>query len=249
MSDAAAATVPGRRALRRWLHFAVNTPLHPKWLVVRHRAERIRWVASRAGGLVLDVGCAGSALRPMLRCERYVGLDHPETAVGLYRTRPDAFADASHLPIVDASVDTVLLVDVLEHVLEPDTALAEAARVIKPGGKVLITMPFSYPMHDQPHDFQRWTVHGWKHRLRRAGLKAVVIEENGSAAEAAAANLCMALAQGGLEALARRSWRAIAMVLLPPLVLASNLCGLLAGWLLPARDFMPAGYLVEAQRL
>jgi len=247
MSDAAGAA-PRRPALRRWLDFALRTPLHPQWLVVRHRVERMRWIAARARGAVLDVGCAGSTMRPLLRCDRYVGLDYPTTALGLYRTRPDVFGDAARLPIADASLDTVLLVDVIEHLSEPEAALAEAARVVKPEGRVLITMPFAYPMHDQPHDYQRWTRHGWTHRLRRAGLEAVAIEENGNAAQAAAANLSMALAQGGLDAIARPGWRVVALALLPLLVLVANAYGWLASWLLPTRELMPAGYLVEAKR-
>lgn len=249
MSDAAPAPRQALRArLRRWLGFALRTPLHPQWLVARHHRDRTTWVATRARGAVLDVGCADAAIRPHLRCERYHGMDYPATAVQLYGTRPDVFGDASRLPFAGACLDTVMLLDVLEHLREPDAALAEAARVLKPAGRLLVTVPFAYPMHDQPHDYQRWTGHGVAHRLGRAGLEAVVIEEKGHAAETAAANFCMALAQGGLDAVVARSWRMIWLPLLPPLVLAANLFGVIGHWLLPTRQFMPGGYYVEARR-
>jgi SAM-dependent methyltransferase len=245
---AGAAPTSARRRWRRWLAFALHTPLHPQWLVARHHRGRTRWVAERARGAVLDVGCADRAIAAHLRCESYHGLDYPATAVNLYGTRPDVFGDAGRLPFADASLDTVMLLDVVEHLAEPDAALAEAARVLKPAGRVLVTVPFAYPMHDQPYDFQRWTAHGWNRRLQRAGLQAVSLEEKGNAAEAAAANLCMALAQGALDALAARSWRVLGLVPLPLLIVATNLYGVVAGWLLPTRDFMPGGYYVEARR-
>ena len=244
--NASAQGVRGR--LRRYLGFALRTPLHPQWLVARHNRGRTAWAARRATGTVLDVGCADAAVRAHLRCERYYGLDYPATAVQLYGTRPDVFGDASRLPFADASLDTVLLLDVMEHLQEPAAALAEAARVLKPAGRLLITVPFAYPMHDQPHDFQRWTAHGLAYQLKRAGLDPVAIEEKGSAAEAAAANLCMALAQGGVDALTARSWRIVWLAMLPLLILATNLYGVLGAWLLPTRGFMPGGYYVEARR-
>lgn len=246
MAEAPAGQVSVSGRLRRALEFLLRTPLHPQWLVVRHMRDRIPWVARHARGTVLDVGCAHATIRAHLRCERYYGLDYPATALHLYGTRPDIFGDASRLPVADACVDTVLLIEVVEHLREPGAALAEAARVLKPGGRLLMTVPFAYPLHDQPHDFQRWTAHGVAHQLQRAGLRPVTIEETGSAIAVAAGNLSMALAKGGLDAIAARSWRMAGVVLLPPLILAANLYGVIVAWLFPARGFMPSGYNVEA---
>lgn len=243
-------TEPGslRRRLRRILAPLVATPLHPQWAVARQHRGRTAWVAARARGDVLDVGCAGAAIRTALaHCDRYCGLDYPTTASGLYGTRPELYGDARKLPFADASFDTVLLLDVLEHIAEPEAALAEARRVLRADGGLLVTIPFAYPMHDQPHDYQRLTEHGLRDRLRRAGFREVAIDEAGSAAEAAAASLCMALAQGGIDALAARGWRRLWLPLLPPLVLLANLVGWLAQRVLPTRHLMPGGYYVQAR--
>ena len=248
MTAPALATPTVRSHLRRAMGWFLGTPLHPQWLVVRHMRERIPWVARHAAGTVLDVGCAHSTIRSHLRCDRYYGLDYPATATHLYGTRPDIFGDASRLPVADAAVDTVLLIDVVEHLREPGAALREAARVLKPGGRLLMTVPFAYPLHDQPHDFQRWTTHGVAHQLEQAGLRPVAIEETGNAVAVAAGNLSMALAQGGLDAIAARSWRVVGVALLPLLILAANLYGVIVAWLFPARAFMPSGYNVEATR-
>lgn len=224
------------------------TPFHPQWLVTRQHAGRTAWVAAKARGEVLDVGCAEGLIRGALRSStRYVGLDYLTTASALYRTRPDVYGDACRLPFADASFDSVLLLDVLEHVANPESALAEARRVLRPDGRLVLTIPFAYPLHDQPHDFQRLTEHGLRDRLQRAGLPRAEVKEVGTASEAAAASLCMALAQGAIDALAARSWRTLLLPALPPVMLLVNLLGLAGAALIPAVRLMPGAYYVEAR--
>ncbi len=184
----------------------------------------------------------------MTNCSSYHGLDYPTTAVGLYDTRPDVFGDGCRLPFADESFDTILLLDVLEHISEPEAALAEARRVMRSDGRLLMTIPFAYPLHDQPHDYQRYTEHGLAYRVRRAGLHVALIREVGSATEAASGNLAMALAQGGIDALTARSWRILWLPALPLVVLLVNLTGWVFARLLPTRQMMPGAYYVEARR-
>ena len=238
-----------RQRLRHSLRPLLSTPLHPQWLVARQNRGRTAWIAQRATGDALDIGCANREIKPALSgCSSYLGLDYPATATGMYKSRPDVFGDARCLPFADASFDTILLLDVLEHVAYPESVLAEAARVMRRGGRLLLTIPFAYPMHDVPHDFQRFTEHGLAHRIRECGLHATVIHEVGNASEAASANLAMALAQGLIDAMSGRTWRSMWLPLVPPLVAAINMFGWLSGHLLPARGFMPAAYYVEARR-
>jgi SAM-dependent methyltransferase len=61
------------------------------------------------------------------------------------------------LPFADAEFDTVLLASVLEHVARPDTAWREAARVLRPGGHIMVSVPFLYWVHEMPHDYYRYT--------------------------------------------------------------------------------------------
>lgn len=86
-------------------------------------------------------------------------------------------ADVMDLPFVDRSVDIVIAVSLLEHVPEPETALAEIKRVLKPGGYFYCSVPFMYPFHSAPRDYSRFT-HSWfRHRLEnfvivRSGIDA-----------------------------------------------------------------------------
>jgi SAM-dependent methyltransferase len=238
-----------RRWLRRWLLPLQRTPVHPQWLVKRRGGRRLSWVSQLASGYVLDIGCAGGGVFSVLdKVDGYCGLDYPATASGLYGTRPDIFADAACLPLADASFDTVLMLDVLEHVREPEAALAEASRVLRSGGRLLLIIPFAYPMHDQPHDYQRITEHGLVHRLHKAGLVVNQLCEAGGAGEAAASNFAIALSQGGIDAIQARSWRILLLPLLPLCVVAANLAGWLSSRLFPTEHLAPGSYYVEAIR-
>lgn len=241
--------MPLLKRLRGSLAFLVATPLHPQWHAGRLRRCRNAWLSTRAKGRALDVGCADRSIGSVLgSLESYLGMDYPGTANALYGTRPDVYGDASRLPFADGAFDCVLLLDVLEHVDMPEAALAEAARVLRPGGDLLLTIPFAYPLHDLPHDFQRFTQVGLRRRLDAAGLRVEELEEAGGGIEAAALNLNLTLAYGTVRALAAR--RLAGLVALPLLLAIPfiNLSGALLSWWLPAADFLPGAYFVRATR-
>jgi len=72
----------------------------------------------------------------------------------------DLVCDVSRLPLEDDSVDVLLNVSVLEHVPEPERVIAEARRVLKPGGLIYTDVPFVVGFHASPHDYHRWTDQG-----------------------------------------------------------------------------------------
>jgi len=78
----------------------------------------------------------------------------------------DIVADICALPFKDSSIDGVICEDVLEHISHTNRLLKEMSRVIKPGGTVILKIPFLYPYHSSPEDFFRWTKDGMKHTLK-----------------------------------------------------------------------------------
>jgi SAM-dependent methyltransferase len=241
--------MPLLKRLRGSLEFLVDTPFHPQWLAGRLRRRRNAWLAVRAKGHALDVGCADRSVGTVLgSLESYLGMDYPDTANTLYGTRPDVYGDASRLPFADGAFDCVLLLDVLEHIDMPEAAMAETSRVLRPGGELLLTIPFAYPLHDLPHDFQRFTRVGLWRRLDAAGLRVEELEEAGGGIGAAALSVNLTLAYGIFRALAARRFAGVVAL---PLLLAIpfiNLSGALLSWLLPVPDFLPGAYFVRATR-
>jgi SAM-dependent methyltransferase len=122
-----------------------------------------------AGARVLDAGAGDAPYAPLFAHCAYVTQDWPGS---VHAGARDAgiVADLHALPVEDARFDAVLCTEVLEHVAEPARALAELARVLVPGGRLLVTVPFVNELHEEPHDHYRYTSHGLRGLLERAGF-------------------------------------------------------------------------------
>ena len=72
----------------------------------------------------------------------------------------DLVADAASLPMLNACADLAVLEAVLEHVPDPVKVVAECRRVLKPGGRLFIFVPFMQPGHQAPSDYYRWNSAG-----------------------------------------------------------------------------------------
>jgi SAM-dependent methyltransferase len=221
-----------------------RTPFHPQWLMPK---RTVAAAIKSCRGRVLDIGAANGWLADELDSSaQYIALDYPATAVGLYRTRPHVFADACAMPFADESVDAVACYEVMEHVPRPDDVLAEVARVLAPGGFAEFTMPYFYPIHDAPHDYQRWTRHGWRRSLEQAGLVAEAVEVRGHSLHAAGVAVCLAMAgpfQGG-KLLRTLLGVPVLLVVLP----AVNLIAWVVSRIWPSWDAMSIGYRVLARK-
>lgn len=81
-------------------------------------------------------------------------------------TNPNICADAAQVPLSKKSVDCIICTEVLEHLPNPQSCVDEMHRLLKDGGVVFATVPFFYPVHADPHDFQRFTEDGLHHLFR-----------------------------------------------------------------------------------
>jgi SAM-dependent methyltransferase len=117
--------------------------------------ERVRRAMERYGPAdpkVLEVGSGSGLLQDVVR--DYTGLDIAETAACYYH-KPFVAASADSLPFADDTFDAVWSVWVLEHLTNPERALAEMRRVVRPGG-ILVLMP--------AWNVSRWAARGYQHR-------------------------------------------------------------------------------------
>ena len=89
--------------------------------------------------------------------------------------RPHIAGSALELPVCDVSFDTVFSSQVLEHVPEPWRMVEEMARVLKPGGCLLLSAPHIWGLHEVPHDYFRFTCYGLQHLAERAGLEVLEV--------------------------------------------------------------------------
>lgn len=89
-------------------------------------------------------------------------------------------------PFSDCEFDTIILSDVLEHIPVPEDLWAEMARILSINGKIILNVPFYYSLHEQPHDYYRYTEFALKRYVERSGLKLIRMEAIGGAIEVVA---------------------------------------------------------------
>lgn len=124
-------------------------------------------------GTVHDIG-GGADPQDRARFRNYVMIDVNETY------KPDIVADIQALPFADASLEAVLCLDVLEHVEDPFKAVSELRRVMKPGAKMLASVPFIWPYHAEPPlygDYWRFSQDGLRTLFR--GFSSIEIVKKG----------------------------------------------------------------------
>jgi SAM-dependent methyltransferase len=164
--------------------------------------EYLRRHADRIGGRLLDLGAGNRPFADWYepRCSSAISTDIAAHD-GL-----SALSTAELLPFADRSFDTVLATEVLEHVTDHEATLDEIVRVLAPGGRVVVTVPFLYPIHEAPHDHRRLTSHGLEAALTRRGLVIDDLSAKGGAFTLAA-NVVSTVAVAAVRAAAARAVR------------------------------------------
>lgn len=126
--------------------------------------------AKESFGRLLDYGCGGSPYRELFHAEKYIRADYVDCG------DLDCLIPADgRLALPDNSCDAVLSTQVLEHVFSPRVYLAEALRVLRPGGKLILTTHGIWEDHGCPYDFRRWTYDGLCRELEESGFQVTKI--------------------------------------------------------------------------
>jgi ubiquinone/menaquinone biosynthesis C-methylase UbiE len=133
-------------------------------------------------GTLLDVGSGVMPYRSFIlensKVTRYIGLDFP---AGKYADQvfPDLVWNGLHIPLEEAAVECVMATEVLEHCPDPYAVINEIHRVLKPGGSFFFTVPFLWPLHDNPYDEYRYTPFSLHRLLEGVGFCNIDIRASG----------------------------------------------------------------------
>jgi SAM-dependent methyltransferase len=125
--------------------------------------------ATAEGARVLDVGAGDAPYRELFAHTEYRTTDW-EQSPHEGAEHVDFVGPAEQLPVADAAFDVALCTQVLEHVPEPARVLAELARVLRPGGRLYLSVPLVWELHEMPHDYFRYTSRGIEHLLGATGF-------------------------------------------------------------------------------
>jgi len=195
--------------------------------------------AHRNGRRTLDLGCGRSPNATAF--PNRVGVDVVAEA-GVH-----IIADAHHLPFAPRSFEQIVCSEVLEHLSDPALAASEMARVLASGGKLVLTTPFVYPIHEAPHDYQRLTAYGLRRLFSLAGFDVQEVRELFTEEQTVAILLQRVAFQRRDSALRHYLYLLLAHLLyrLPTPIRSQryqNISRSIAG------SFLTAGYLLLAQR-
>jgi SAM-dependent methyltransferase len=123
-----------------------------------------------ASSTILDVGAGDAPYRELFADLNYRTCDWEHS---LYDTRPDILAHAGRIPLDDGGLDAIMSTQMLEHVPEPWLVIEEFFRVLRPGGRLWLTAPMVWYLHEEPYDYYRYTAHGLRFLLERAGFEQI----------------------------------------------------------------------------
>lgn len=138
-------------------------------------------IERHARGRLLDVGCGRVPLFGVYR-ERVTEIVCVDWATADASPHLDVVCDLNEpLPFPPSRFDTILATDVLEHLRRPDTFWSETTRVLQPDGKLILGVPFLYWLHEEPHDYARYTEHKLRAWCDEHGLRVLELEPYGGA--------------------------------------------------------------------
>jgi SAM-dependent methyltransferase len=130
-------------------------------------------------GNLLDIGCGKRPYSLVYDSlvENSVGTEVEFSPHGIVAADVICFGEA--LPFKPSCFDTVLCTEVLEHTKKPFQVINEVTRVLKPGGTLILSVPFIYPLHEAPNDYWRFTPHGLEIICNSLGLTPIYIRSKG----------------------------------------------------------------------
>ena len=146
------------------------------WLIHRLMIDFLEDAAAlHALGVLVDIGCGKKPYQPLFApyVIQHIGVDLAEAFER--GASVDVIGTAYETNLEDISCDVVLCTEVLEHLEEPAVAIGEMCRILKPNGKVILTVPFFWHIHEEPRDFYRYTHFGLQYLFEKGGFEVLEV--------------------------------------------------------------------------
>ncbi len=142
--------------------------------------KKLQQYAPELDGRLLDFGCGSKPYQSLFsHISEYIGLDYASEGHSHVNEMIDVMYDGKTIPFPDGHFDSVFSSEVFEHIFNIDEILPEINRVMKKGGKILITCPFVWNEHEVPVDYARYTQFALKHLLEKNGFVMLVQDKTG----------------------------------------------------------------------
>lgn len=195
-------------------------------------------IDQHAAGRLVDLGCGQVPLYGMYRdrASEVVCVDWPSSLHNSLHV--DVFADLNlPLPFDENEFDTVIATDVLEHLHTPEALFRTSARILRPGGKLIIGVPFMYWIHEAPHDFHRFTRFALDKMVRDSDLSMISLKSYGGGPEV--------IADITSKLIGSRPWVARPVISTMQLMMSLPFVQKLSS---RTKEHFPLGYILIAQK-
>jgi Methylase involved in ubiquinone/menaquinone biosynthesis len=160
--------------------------INPFYFIRKRLVEKIKLLAPELSGKLLDFGCGAKPYQELFsNAQNYIGIDIENEGHDHENENIDVYYDGETIPFENETFDSIFSSEVLEHVPDVDACLKELSRVLKPEGKILITVPFVWQEHELPFDFRRFSAIGIKKQLEDNGFEILHEEKTGHFLEVA----------------------------------------------------------------
>jgi len=219
---------------------------HPFYFIRHGLYNAIAGHAGSLKGKLLDFGCGSKPYRSLFSVEEYIGLDFEKTGHDHSNEQIDVFYDGKTIPFAEAHFDSILCSEVAEHLFDLPAALAEMNRVLKKGGKLLLTCPFVWGEHEAPYDYARYTQFALKDILEKSGFSIVEYNKKGTFIEAITQMRVLYFVETAGPVLAKLSYPGA--LFLKVSVFMINAWGKFKNWLLPARHGLYLSNILLAEK-
>ena len=135
-----------------------------------HDKQLKEYAEQYLSGTLIDIGCGTKPYQGLVspHINKHIGVDHEECPHGTINV--NLMGTAYKIPAENNSFESALCTAVLEHLEEPELALKECYRVLKPDGIAIYSVPFIWHLHEEPRDFYRFSKYGLRYLFEKTGF-------------------------------------------------------------------------------